>query len=131
MLNQGEMDVSKPRSHDDSHIIAPCRKMLAACQKEDEIIRRAGAASKFEPELDEALEAEFASVAFALTQAAPPVTLEGIRALAQVAMVFSDRDNNGELCPPYTFGDWVKTAALLAAAGQRETIPLPITLPDH
>jgi len=63
----------------------------------------------------QALLAEFAALAAALSKAAPPTTLEGIQALAQVALLFTDHEGN--LCRPGSFGHLLQLFALASAAG--------------
>ena len=120
-------------SHTDAEMIKLCRNMTAVCHEQDKLVERDASAPYTGPNHDryEALDAKFASLAAALTKAALPVTPEGIRVLAEVAMVFSDRDTTGELTRPETIGDWLKTATLIAATGKSETLPLPSRLPEH
>ena len=110
-------------SHDDTAIIALCRKMRAVCQEEDRIIREA----EFAPDIPSALEAAQTRLAAAIARTKPPTTPDGIRALAEVAMEFVyDED----LKRPHVLADWFKLAALLAAAGKHDRFP-PISLPKH
>jgi len=99
--------------------------MVAICHEQDAQVRANG----HQPNV--ATERQLASLAAALTKTAPPITPEGIQAVAELAMVFADRTDTDILCSPETFGDWLKILALTSAAGKRETIPLPSNLPKY
>jgi len=82
-------------------------------------------------ERHKALLAEYATLAEALTKAAPPRTLKGIRGLAELAMTLAVRTDEERLSDPKDFADWLWLFALTSAAGIPEAIPLPENLPVY
>lgn len=115
----------------DDRLIGICRQMCAVEQEKAALAGRDQWAPDCGPnhEQYEALEAQLAALGAGLTKAAPPTTLEGIRALAQLAMTFTVRTPEGALhhTESQSFADWVTLFALTSAAGKPETIPPPIT----
>ena len=83
--------------------------------------------ARFRP-TDRMMRAEWIALAVALTKAARPVTPEGIRLLAEVAMVFADtiNDENPTLAPPEHLYEWITLFALASAARTPEPVPLPL-----
>jgi hypothetical protein len=113
-------------------IIDICERMIAVHHDLDEVCDRDPHAPDSGPEhwWHEALLAEQAALAAALTKAAPPATPRGVRMLAELALVFAPRLRDGTLAPE-SFGDWLRLFALVSAAGKPELLRLPIYLPDH
>lgn len=118
----------------DAQTVAICRQLLFIHKEQETLIDR----DPYAPEegspnqaRHEALAAEYATLAAALTKAAPPKTRSGIRVLAELAMTLADRTAAERLCEPGDFADWVSLFALTSAAGKPEAIPLPVLLPDY
>ena len=101
----------------DAQTIDICQKMLANQQELDALVERDPDAPDGGPNNNrhQALLAEFAALAAELIKSATPTTHEGIRALAQAAMLFADHEGN--LCPPGSFGHLLQRFALASAAG--------------
>jgi len=118
----------------DAQIIDICRQMLSVHHEWGELVEwdpyalEEGAPNHGR---HEALLAEFAALGAALTKAARPTTPEGIRMLAEVAMLFADRTREDDLSAPEDFATWVTLFALTSAARAPEPIPLPAHLLFH
>lgn len=118
----------------DAQTIAICEQLLFIQREQQALVER----DPYAPEegspnhaRHEALAAEYATLAEALTKAARPKTLKGIRMLAEVAMTLAERTFEERLCEPGDFADWLTLFALTSAAGKPEAIPLPDTLPVY
>ena len=94
---------------------SPDAPVIAICQQMVELVGQ-------DPYALEALQALNAS----LTKTAPPTTPEGVRALAQAAMLFPSEGN----LRPESFGEWIRLSALACAAGKFDAIPLPVCWPE-
>lgn len=81
----------------------------------------------------EALLAEEATLLAALTKAPAPRTLRGIKATAQVAMMFADAERSPKdgMFVPNDLVEWTTLFALTSAAGKPEAIPRPEMLPRY
>ena len=117
----------------DAQTLAICRQLAFIHHEEEALVEHDPYAPNEGPnhERHKALLAEWATLAEALSKAAPPTTLKGIRGLAEVAMMLADRTFEERLCEPKDFADWLTLFALTSAAGKPETIPLPDYLPAY
>ncbi len=117
----------------DAQTIDICRHLLFIHHEEEALVEQDPYAPDRGPnhERHKALLAEYATLAAALTKAAPPSTTEGREVLAQLAMTLVARDADGNIPRPDDFADWVMLSALSSAAGNPETIPLPNYLPRY
>jgi hypothetical protein len=118
----------------DAQTLSICKALLFIHHEEEALVEH----DPYAPEegtpnhaRHQALLAEWATLAEALTKAAPPTTLKGIRVLAEFAMTLADRTFEERLCEPKDFADWLTLFALTSAAGKPETIPLPDYLPAY
>lgn len=115
-----------PHDSPDAWVTDICQQMLARHRDIEEPTDRDARAPDYGPnhERHDALWEEFDELQDQLIRAAPPTTLERIRVLAQVSMVFVFRTCEGALRPE-SVGKWLRFFALTSAAGKPETIPLP------
>lgn len=116
--------------------LAICRQMLFIHHEQEVLVERdPDAPEVWSPNHTryETLAAEWATLADALTKAPAPRTLQGIKALAQVAMTLTDPERSpkdGNFAPEHIV-EWVTLRTLTSAAGKPEAIPLPNYLPDY
>ena len=119
----------------DTQVIDICRHLRFVEREEAELVEH----DEYAPEehspnhtRHQELLAEEAMLLAALTKAAPPTTLKGIRGLAEVAMMLAEAAHTPEdkLFAPKDMVEWVTLRALTSAAGKPEAIPLPEQLPD-
>jgi len=111
---------------DDAQTIGICRKILANREAQEDLVERDPDAPECGPNQErwETLLVEEVALMAELTKARLPKTPEGVQALAQAAMLFTDRTHEGDLSSPLSFAEWIKLAALSCAARTFETIPL-------
>lgn len=118
----------------DAQTVAICEQLLFIQREREALVEH----DPYAPEVwspnharHEALVAEYATLAEALTKAAAPTTRKGIRVLAELAMTLAERNFEERLCEPGDFADWVWLFALSSAAKKPERIPLPEMLPRY
>jgi hypothetical protein len=110
-------------------LIELCQRMLTNRQEWDALTDRDEyAEEECSPNYSDcqALNAEYVALEVALTRTARPVTPEGIRLLAEVAVQsFADRSADESIEAPESFAAWLALFALTSAARMPEPIPLP------